>query len=587
MITPVSVTTLTNMLAPHMDKPAWPGLDCPATRQAAAGYAKACGIWDNLTGAVEPDAPLAPIRRSLFRQYARTGERAAADAAYRQIIQKLEHAALALWLDHPAASLDELQDRMWAMCDAHTWVMTAHEYVCVDLGSSRIANLLSELVWLFRDRIEDEVRDRVRAAVEERVLAPAYDYRTGLGWRTNDMNWNAVCNGNVISAALYHFSGDVHRLATYLQPVVPRLQFAIDGFCDDGSCREGAGYWDYGFGHLVDTAIVLHHRTGGQLNLMASDKMRRISEFPLAVQIDGPHRACFGDCRDGTISAGTALRINRFFELPELYHAARHREDGTLAVETMRDLAIYEGQRAGTPPRPRDAYLPEFGFAKLRAGTGSSQPATVCALAGRNDLPHNHNDVGSFTYTRGGICYLTDPGSPRYTAKTFGPRRYEIIQCRSLGHSVPFINGGEQLPGGAYYGVMTVGNLDGEGDKTAAIDMTHAYEDPGLKSLVRTLHLHTDGSLDIVDAYSFHPQPSALAEHFMTFEAVAVSPDGQTVTIGPDGRTVQLTAPDCAGNFSVESLDMEDARENGVTLSRIAFIPLRLAPEMTLRLHLS
>jgi len=584
MIPTLSVETLTAMLRPHMDAPTWPGLDDPRTPARAADYARAHGIWDALAEQVRPDEPLTTMRRSLFRTFKRHGQRTAADAAYRDMIGKLEQAALALWLDHPAASLDEVQDRMWAYCDLHTWIMPAHEYVPVDLGSTRIANLLSELLWLFRDRIEDEVRDRVRAAVEDRVLAPSYDYRTGLGWRTNDMNWNAVCNGNVISAALYHFAHDVDRLAIYLQPIIPRLQFAIDGFCDDGSCREGAGYWNYGFGHLVDAAIVLHQRTGGALNLMDTPKMRRICEFPLAVQIDGPVRASFGDCKNGLIDAGTALRINRFHAIPELYAAAGTWPDGTLKLSALRDLAIYGGERVGERPPPCDATLPVFGFTRLCTPPDATRPATLCALAGCNNLPHNHNDIGCFIFYRDGVAYLTDIGSPLYTAKTFGPRRYEIIQCRSLGHSVPFVNGQEQAPGSDYYGALSVPPADTDGAKTAVIDMTHAYpEQAGLERLSRTLTLGPDGALELEDAFAFGEQPDAVQEIFITLEPATATPDGRAVRIGPEARLACLVALDTEGRFAVETLDPEGAGEPGDVITRITFTPDTLAPGMTMR----
>jgi len=334
----ISIGSLAGMLEPYMDRSAWLNLDDPAAKQRAIEYARHWGLWDKLAENVNPQEPLYLMRRSLFREYRRKGIRANSDAAMSKDAGKLEASAMALWLEHPSADLDDLQDRLWAFCDHHTWVMSPHEYSVVDLRSSSIASLLSEILWLFRDRIEDEVRERVRAEVQSRVLDPAFDYRTADGWRTNDMNWNAVCNANVISAALYHFADDVHRLAAYLQPVIPRLQFAIDGFLDDGSCREGTGYWGYGFGHIVDAAIVLHHRTGGKLNIMTGEKMERICRFPLATHIENGLCACFGDGGHGFISGNIALRINQFHDIPQLYNISQRNEDGALSISGWRSL---------------------------------------------------------------------------------------------------------------------------------------------------------------------------------------------------------------------------------------------------------
>jgi len=234
-----------------------------------------------------------------------------------------------------------------------------------------------------------------------------------------------------------------------------------------------------------------------------------------------------------------------------------------------------------------DYHLPLLGLAKVRVKTDTPHPVTLAALAGRNDFPHNHNDVGSFMYCRNGILFLTDPGSPPYTGKTFGPQRYEIIQCRSLGHSVPFINEREQPPGGQYHGVMNVDGLNGSGAKTVTIDMTHAYDDPTLKSLVRTLMLNTDGSLDITDRFEFDTVPAALKEVFITQEPaqlVEPSSGGQAVSIASGNDTATLQAVDTAGSFDVEDLgDESKSKRSESTTIRVTFTPADLEKVMTLR----
>ena len=580
MLDGIPIERLHALLARHMGKPAWPGLDDPAARRRAIGYAKKYGMWQRLAKQLDPAKPMPVQKRSEFRSYRRTGLHK--DETFPALVHELEAAALALWLGHPAGNVDFLQDRIWALCEKSTWVTSYTEYCRIDLISSKAASVLSEIVWILGSRLEAEVKDRVRSEVLRRVLDPAYDYRSADWWRTTDMNWNPVCNANTISAALYHFRDDAWLLASYLHPIIARLQYAIDGFCDDGGCREGALYWNYGFEHFVQAALMLHHRTGGKLNLMAGAKVERICRFPLAAHIAGPVRACFGDCGNGYIGAETAIEINRFHDVPELYSIARRHADGRLAVSGWRGLVLYNGQRAGAEDLATDYFLPDLGLAKAHGGKGAGR-TTLVAVAGRNDFPHNHNDIGSFVVYRKGASLLTDPGGPLYTAKTFGPRRYEIIHCRSLGHSVPLVNGLEQRRGRRHYGTMRAAGLNTDAEKTVAIDMTHAYRDPTLKSLVRTFVLRCDGAVVMTDAYEFTRRPQSLEEAFVTYEPARVVAAGRAVRIGSGKAAGTLSCSGTPGRFQVRSLGEESKSwHTPKEIIRIAFRPKRLSESMTL-----
>jgi len=576
------INELAAMLQSHAEQPAWPGLNDPAVRRRAVRYARRYGLWERLGKTLDAKAPLAATRRSTYREWSRSGgaARESSDPLFQEM-RLVEDAALALWLGHPAADLDYLQDLLWAWCEKSTWSPSCHEGYTIDLISSAMASFFSEILWMFAGRIESEVRDRVRAEVQRRVLDPGYDYRRVDWWRTCDMNWNAVCNGNIIGAALYHFQDDAQLLATYLHPIIPRLQYAVDGFLDDGSCREGTGYWVYGFGHIVDAAIVLHHRTGGKIDLFADPKIERICRFPLATQIAGPVRASFGDSGQGWISGDIAVRINRFCDIPQLYAIAERHPDGAIAVNGWRGLCLFRGEKAGEFDG-RDYVLPDLGFAKLCAGAGP-KAVVLTALAGRNDFPHNHNDIGNFILYKQGHSLLTDPGGPIYTAKTFGPRRYEIIHCRSRGHSVPLINGREQPPGGEYFGTLEVSGVNARGEKRVTIDMARAYDDRTLKSLRRELVLAEGGALEITDRYEFSRAPGAVEEAFVTYEPVTVAGDRRSVRIGKGKATLRLSAPGTAGRFSAEDLGEESRSwHTPGQITRIAFRPARLTKAMTL-----
>ncbi|MGA1196185.1 MAG: hypothetical protein ACO36I_06765, partial [Candidatus Latescibacterota bacterium] len=368
-----------------------------------------------------------------------------------------------------------MQDLMWAYCDDWTWVMAAHEGRSIDLGSVALGSTLAEIVHVLGGRLEEEVTQRVSESIKKHIFDPYWDYTHLNGWETVRMNWNHVCNGEIIRTALYQLD-DPQVLARMTHAAIQNLTYALDGFTNDGGCEEGPGYWQYGFGHYLMVAYALFLKTGGALNIMQDEtgKIERICKYPLAAHISGALRSTFADSSHGYTGAQAAMIINDFMKIPELYALCRQHEDGRLQVSGLHELAMYSGFKVKQAPDSKDYVLPDLGQVKLRGQAGKNQMTLMC-LAGNNGVPHNHNDIGSFIVHKHGKLLLTDPGGPVYNRKTFGPNRYDILFCNSLGHSVPVINGKLQQPGEKYYGTLSVAHLNGNDIKTAEIDMTHAY----------------------------------------------------------------------------------------------------------------
>jgi len=579
---------LAHMLERHEGSSPAPHLVDPAARKRARRTARQNGVWERIARDLDPTRDIPAIKRSEYRHYKRTDDRTRHQAVEAARSGELELAALALWLDHPKADLDYLQDLLWAYCDDWTWGMAAHEDAAIDLGSAMRGARLAEILHALEDRIEPEVAERVHAEIERRIFRNYSDHEKTEFWHTARMNWNHVCNGGVIRAALLEI-GNSRVLARLIHPAIQNMTYALDGFADDGGCEEGAGYWGFGFGHYVRAAHALHCRTRGELDIMADEKIGRICRFPLAAHIDGSQRVSFADCRQGSVAVLNALQINHFVKVPELYELCPRRDSGEvkgagpLKVEDMHSLALYRNERATGEPDPRDYILPDLGLVKMRGSAGPGQ-MTVAAIAGNNGVPHSHNDIGSFLVFARGRMLLTDPGAPLYSRKTFSSRRYEILYCRSRGHSVPVINGREQKQGPQYRGELSVEGLNQPGTKRAIIDMTHAYPRGTVRRLVRTLVLdHRANALTIEDAYCFSKTPCDLEEAFVTFEEAVLAKGGRAVRIGParGGATLAAGQP---GRFRVETLaaESEDSLPGGPSLRRISFVPRKLSKDVVL-----
>ncbi len=549
--------------------------------------AKQSGLWNTLTNSFDADTDIPVIKRSVFRNYKRNGNRTHHQNEESARGARLQHAFYAAWLEHPKGNIDAVQDLLWAYCDDWTWVMAAHEYCAIDLGAVGRAYQFSEILHLLGDRIEEEVRERVRGEIERRILKPISDPATQDWWQTGKNNWNHVCNGKIIETVMLHYGDNQIGLqANLIHRLVQNMTYALDGFTDDGGCVEGPTYWQYGFGSFLQAAYALYLRTGGEVNICSEPKIESIARYPLAADVAAPLRAPFSDTGSGYLSPDVVLLINQFFDASELFALCQRDKKGCLALSSLRDFALDDGKPKKVEAPGGDSILPDLGQIRLRGKAGNEQ-ITMMAISGNNGISHNHNDVGSFIVCRNGVCWLDDCGAPTYEAKTFGPQRYEILFCRSFGHGVPLINGQEQEAGTDHFGTLSWDNLHGKGDKSAMIDMTRAYPRGTVSKLVRTLNInYAANALLLEDQYHFTKEPASVEEAFVTFEKAVVLKKGQAVRIGPVGKGVLMTT-ELAGQFSVTVLTEESkAGQSKRSVVRISFTPKKLSRAMTLRFRI-
>ena len=547
------------------------------------------GVLERIEQELAADESIGVLPYSTFRQYRHIGNRRNFEALQQWRGEQIELAAMAVLFDVPPragskrSALEFLHDLLWAECEASWWVMPAHERhgTPIDLRVALCACKYATILTLLRDRIEPEVRQRMLDEIDRRVLRPYLSAEHRHRWKTVTNNWNAVCLGNVGIAAML-VETEAPRLGRLIADALSHLPSFLSGFAPDGGCTEGPSYWRFGFGWFIRLAAALHDYTGGRIDLAAGERVGRIARYPLSVALAPGKELTFADAHSGFQDPVTAMLINRFHDAGELFGLCELRPDGQLACRTLEALLLYGGRTCTPLADAADHLLPALGVALVRAG-GTS----LGAKAGHNGEHHNHNDVGSFLVFRDGCYYLTDPGAPIYSARTFSDRRYESIFCNSLGHSVPVIGGRPQPPGAQFAGTIAAEGLDARSGRTLTIELAGAYDVASLTRLTRVIELADDGEeVRLADTFAFAEAPPPVEEAFITTHPAAVAPDGRSVAIQPDGAApATLSAVDSDGHFAVAELAEESRAESrsGETIRRITFTPPAPAAERTLR----
>jgi len=480
--------------------------------------------------------PLPATSDDLYLEFSRTGNRTKWQDVNFKRRGRLDQAALAECLENRGRFLPMFTETLRSVCQERTWVMPAHDgglanfhgkVTDIDLASASLGWTLATADWLLADRLEPADRTLIREQVRRRVLDPFKDMvegrRPANWWLTGSNNWNAVCLSGVTGAALALIESREER-AFYVAAAEKLSRSFLAGIPADGYCTEGVGYWNYGFGHYVLLAETILQATGGRVDLLQGEHVRRIAMYGLEIEIAPGVCPSFSDC---SVNAQPGERLTGYIArrwgltLP----ARAHQKTATRA-EPLYQAALYAfpGDFAATRPAPADwagpglrSWFDVGGVLVARPGSRRDCRMAVAIKGGHNAEEHNHNDVGSYIVVVDGEAVLVAPGAEVYTARTFGPHRYDSQVINSFGHPVPRV--AEQLQRtGREARAVVLQTAFTEAADTLVLDLRAAYKVPGLKKLERTFVYSREGggSLTVTDEVAFN-SPQAFETAMITF----------------------------------------------------------------------
>lgn len=471
--------------------------------------------------------------------------------------------------------LNLLHDYLWSTCEETVWVLPQVERWDIELRVAATVFDLAEIVVGMGAKIEQRVQDRIRAEIEQRVFAPYLDHPEDYWWYKGHNNWNGVCNGG-IGAAFLLLEEDTARLAHALEVVLAGLEVFLEaGFEADGTSTEGVGYWNYGMSNLICFAEMLRHRTNGEIDILATDRVKTIATYPQNVMLSPGRYFSFSDCNEKTsFEVGLVTRLAERTGVSELLAVLAEPSGisfGSGRFHTLwRNVLWWDGTRPD-PIEIDDVHLNSSGVTRLTANVPGTQKATivVAAKAGHNGVPHNHNDVGTFVLNVDGETFLCDPERGLYDLYLKYGHDQNVF-ANSYGHSLPQINGTLQSRGAEFVGEV-LGFETRDDAKSVEMELAGAYEVPDLKSLLRTLRLSAAGEFIVEDKFGFSQGPLTVQEAFVTWLNTLVS--GQTALIVGEKHVLELTIQEPKeAAFDLQVLEKESlANHKTDILKRLSF----------------
>ena len=109
--------------------------------------------------------------------------------------------------------------------------------------------------------------DLAKSALIEKGIKPSFPKKGEPGWVNGTNNWNQVCNGGMIAAAIMIAETDPDLAAKTISRALEGMPNALKQYGPDGMYPEGATYWGYGTSFSVITALCWNLLLGRILEL--------------------------------------------------------------------------------------------------------------------------------------------------------------------------------------------------------------------------------------------------------------------------------------------------------------------------------
>lgn len=490
---------------PISDRAAWEPLAATAEGRAAIRRA------EGFVGLPVPDCS-----EEKWLEFFTTGSRRAYEVPYFERTTRLEWLVLAESLEDRGRFLPDIERLLAAICDERSWVIPAHDKKkaawegrspVIDLFASARALFIARWLAVLGERLSSDLVARAKGLVCARVIEPYLavcrmplgkgdaDYSsTSCHWFRTKSNWGAVCHSGCAGTVLL-LSPDPQERADAIAACRMGMERHLEAFRPDGYYEEGAGYWNFGFGHLIRAGLAIREATDGKVDILAGERVKTCALFAANYLLEPGLAPTFGDsavsptalnlayCRKIWPEAFSAVSP----DLPPLGGIPEGEIESSVYCEWGFRAFDPPDRTAGTGNLPLRTYYPNGQVLIARLGASAPHRLAAAIKGGWNADMHNHNDLGTYVISLDGKIVCGDPGGEWYTARTFSGHRYDSPYLSSYGHPVPRVNGCLQPAGAAYRTKIVSTSFTDDCDRIE-YDLTAAYPaEAKIDSLVRTL----------------------------------------------------------------------------------------------------
>jgi hypothetical protein len=387
--------------------------------------------------------------------------------------------------------------------------------------------------WLYAV-LSDTERERVSRAIIEKAIRPGLDqFATPAPpyWTKTAINWNLVCNGALMTAALSVW--EARPQATNLFSLcLASISIGFNMYSPDGDWTEGPGYWHYATQYAIYLLDGLSTALGTDLQLDAAAGLSQTGLFRLHAAGPSGKLFNFADSAEEHSGGYWLFWLARRYRRPIDAAIARH----VRKIHPM-DLLWFNDNTRDPARLPTGGRFRVSDLVMLRGGWRDPETTYLGIKGGANAAcEHGHYDLGSFVLDSIGVRWAMDLGPDDYNLPGyFTPEmRSRYYRTSTIGHNTIVIDGACQ-PRTARAAIVRT--RFGDRLSWVVMDLSAAY--PGTVSALRGFALIDRRDVLIVDEIVPQEGLSSLDWQMHTQARVAIAGAAAVLT-GEGGEPERL-----------------------------------------------
>jgi hypothetical protein len=451
------------------------------------------------------------------------------------------------------------------MCDYPDWGANRH-FLDAGIAGKGVALAYDGLY----DYLTATQRTRLSNAVRAFVTQPGktqIETNTGVfKWYLTNDNWNGICHGGMIMAALATYEQDSTFNSNVISLSANGILRYMQSLDPDGASEEGMSYWSYGLSNTMLAFESMKRVLSTTYGLAEQPGFRKTGWFPYYVS--GPAgTVSIGD--DYTYN-GKANRMLSYFWFSKYFNdanLARGHYDACITVNASKaakmngwtDLLFYRKDlvNAGSSAAyPLSNYMAGIDYMYVAESANNDNSLYIGMHSGDNAASHGHLDAGSFyiqalgeNFAAGNLGkedpYPTDyfnTTNPSYTSapttSATTPGRFYYYRVRTEAKNCLVFNPDarpEQNPSGV--STISKSGSDATGG-FYVVDLTSPYT-RDVTAYKRGIKLNRNSGVITVQD-EFTPKASSTVYWLMQSPAtdgLVISTDGKTATMTKNGKT--------------------------------------------------
>jgi hypothetical protein len=404
--------------------------------------------------------------------------------------------------------------------------------------------------WL-HDSLSAEERAQASSAILEKAVQPGLDQfaapPSSPDWTRTAMNWNLVCNGALMTAALSVWESGDPRAINLFSLCLASIAVGFGGYAPDGGWAEGPGYWHYATQYAIYLLDGLSTALGTDLQLDAAAGLADTGLFRLHAAGPSGKLFNFGDGTEEHSGGYWLFWLARRYRHPIEARVERHLRK----VHPM-DLLWFDENDRDPARLPTAKHFRAADVVMLRGDWRDPNATYLGIKGGANDAcEHGHYDLGSFVLDSLGVRWAIDLGPDDYNLPDyFKPAmRSRYYRTSTIGHNTIVIDGACQ-PVDARAAIVRTSF--GGSVSCVVIDLSMAY--PGTVSALRGFALIDRRHVLIVDEIVPKERPISVDWQMHSAATAAISAAAATLAAGGGAPSFHLRIVDPAnGAWSLGS----------------------------------